>query len=55
MRRFWASLGSLVFFVIAPGTVAGFIPWWLTHWHIGPPFLGIDFCDGLAWPSLCWV
>src|SRR5262245_62257088 len=42
MRRFWASLGSLVFFILAPGTVAGFVPWWLTRWRISPPFFGIE-------------
>src|SRR5690349_16992577 len=28
-----AALGSAVFFVVAPGVVAGLIPWWLTGWH----------------------
>ena len=42
MRRFWASLGSLVFFILAPGTILGFVPWWLTGWRIGPPFFGIE-------------
>ena len=27
-----AVLGSLVFLVVAPGVVAGLIPWWLTGW-----------------------
>jgi len=38
MRRFGASLGSIVFFLIAPGTVAGLVPWWITHWRLGAPF-----------------
>jgi len=42
MRRFWASLGSLVFFILAPGTVVGVVPWWLTRWRVGPPVFGID-------------
>src|SRR5215813_14908439 len=42
MTRLWASLGSLVFFILAPGTIAGFVPWRLTRWRIGPPFFGID-------------
>jgi protein-S-isoprenylcysteine O-methyltransferase Ste14 len=29
-------IGSLIFFVIAPGTLAGFIPYRLTGWHVGP-------------------
>jgi protein-S-isoprenylcysteine O-methyltransferase Ste14 len=31
-----AALGSLLFFVVAPGVVAGLIPWWLTGWHARP-------------------
>jgi protein-S-isoprenylcysteine O-methyltransferase Ste14 len=33
VRKPIAAVGSLVFFVIAPGTVAGLIPWWLTGWR----------------------
>ena len=33
MGRARAALGSLVFLVIAPGSVAGLIPWLLTRWH----------------------
>jgi protein-S-isoprenylcysteine O-methyltransferase Ste14 len=40
MRRFWASLGSVLFFLIAPGTVAGLVPWWITRWQLGAPFGG---------------
>jgi protein-S-isoprenylcysteine O-methyltransferase Ste14 len=36
MRR--AALGSLVFFVLAPGVVAGLVPWWLTGWDVQQPF-----------------
>src|SRR5262245_41977043 len=35
MRRVTAALGSLAFFVVAPGLVAGVIPWWFTHWEVG--------------------
>ena len=52
MRRFWASLGSLVFFVLAPGTVAGLVPWWLTHWRVGPPVFGID---ALRWVGVALI
>ena len=37
MRIPAAAAGSSVFFVIAPGTVAGLIPWSLTHWRIRGP------------------
>ena len=36
MRTPIAAAGSIVFFVIAPGAVAGLIPWWLTGWQIQP-------------------
>ena len=32
MRRTIAAAGSAVFFVLAPGVMAGLIPWWLTGW-----------------------
>src|SRR5215470_682929 len=28
-----AAIGTSIFFVLAPGTIAGLIPWWLTRWH----------------------
>ena len=33
MRRVWAASGSVVFFALAPGVVAGLMPWWLTGWR----------------------
>jgi protein-S-isoprenylcysteine O-methyltransferase Ste14 len=35
MERGEAFIGSAAFFVIAPGTVAGVLPWLITHWHAG--------------------
>jgi len=35
MRRSVAAAGSATFFALAPGVVAGVIPWWLTGWHAG--------------------
>jgi hypothetical protein len=32
-----ALVGSFVFFWIAPITVAGWIPWYLTRWELGAP------------------
>jgi protein-S-isoprenylcysteine O-methyltransferase Ste14 len=40
MRRTSAILGSVVFLVIAPGFVAGVVPWWITGWVFRSPFLG---------------
>ena len=30
-----AAAGTAVFLVIAPGVVAGLVPWWLTGWRMG--------------------
>ncbi len=32
-----AAVGSAAFFVLAPGVVAGVIPWWLTGWRMREP------------------
>jgi protein-S-isoprenylcysteine O-methyltransferase Ste14 len=40
MKKLWAVLGSIVFFVIAPGTVVGLIPWLMTGWRIRTPLPG---------------
>ena len=37
VRMIAAALGSAVFFVLAPGVVAGVIPWWLTGWRMREP------------------
>jgi hypothetical protein len=37
-----AVLGSALFFVIAPLVLAGFVPWWVTHWEFRPAFFGVD-------------
>ncbi len=36
-RRAAAAAGSLVFLVLAPGVVAGLVPWWLTGWDVREP------------------
>jgi len=32
-----AAVGSIAFFVLAPGVVAGVVPWWLTGWRMREP------------------
>ncbi|MGH3431712.1 MAG: methyltransferase family protein [Thermocrispum sp.] len=32
-----AAIGTAVFFVLAPGTVVGLIPWWITGWQVHEP------------------
>jgi len=38
MRKITAKAGSAVFLVIAPGVVAGLVPWWLTGWRTGAAY-----------------
>ncbi len=37
MRTVRAAAGSAVFLFLAPGVVAGLIPWWLTGWRANDP------------------
>ena len=48
MPKTMAILGSALFFVLAPGTVAGLIPWWITRWEFRQPFL-----DLYEWSESC--
>jgi protein-S-isoprenylcysteine O-methyltransferase Ste14 len=41
VARISAAIGSLVFLVVAPGVVAGLVPWLLTGWQARP----------YAWPA----
>lgn len=47
MRKSSAALSSAIFLLVAPATVAGFIPWWMTRWRMAAPAT-----YGLAFPSL---
>ncbi len=42
MRKFFAVVGSALFLAIAPGTVAGFLPWYISHWRFQPAFFESD-------------
>ena len=37
MRKPTAAAGSALFFAVAPGVVAGLVPWWLTRWQVRGP------------------
>ena len=37
MSRLTAAVGSALFFAVAPGVVAGLVPWWLTRWQVRGP------------------
>ena len=43
MGRMGAIAGSAVFLVLAPGLVAGWIPWWISDWRLQAPFFGLPF------------
>jgi protein-S-isoprenylcysteine O-methyltransferase Ste14 len=43
MKRASAILGSAIFLVVAPGTLAIYIPWAITRWRFGSPLLGLFF------------
>jgi protein-S-isoprenylcysteine O-methyltransferase Ste14 len=38
MRKMTAAAGTAVFLVIAPGVVAGLVPWWLTGWRMSSSY-----------------
>jgi protein-S-isoprenylcysteine O-methyltransferase Ste14 len=35
-------IGSVAFFFVAPGVVAGWLPYALSRWRFAPPFLGLQ-------------
>jgi len=40
MRRLSAILGSFLFLLIAPGFVAGVVPYWISRWRSGAAYAG---------------
>src|SRR6201988_3968380 len=42
MTRGFAVLGSAVFFLIAPATGAGVVPWWIWQWRLQAPFFDLQ-------------
>ena len=41
MRKTLAVIGSTIFLFIAPGFIAGWVPWRISHWRVEPPFFGL--------------
>ncbi|HEY8211844.1 MAG TPA: isoprenylcysteine carboxylmethyltransferase family protein [Myxococcaceae bacterium] len=41
MQRGKAIAGSTLFLFVAPGTVAGLIPWLISRWRFSEPFFGV--------------
>jgi protein-S-isoprenylcysteine O-methyltransferase Ste14 len=44
MRRILSVLGSAIFLAVAPGIVAGYVPWFICGWRMGAPLLGTSLC-----------
>jgi protein-S-isoprenylcysteine O-methyltransferase Ste14 len=40
IRRVFALLGTALFLALAPGCVAGLVPWWISRWQFRTPFAG---------------
>ena len=40
--RLRAILGSILFLFVAPGIVAGVIPWAISHYRVDAPMLGFE-------------
>ena len=52
MSRLKAVLGSAVFLVVAPGSIAGYFPWLITRWRVLPPFLD---ASPLRWVGVIFI
>jgi protein-S-isoprenylcysteine O-methyltransferase Ste14 len=50
--RIKAALGSLAFLILAPGVVAGVVPWLITQWRLLPPG---DGPGTLRWTGLILI
>src|SRR5215204_3449370 len=48
VQRTIAVVGSAVFFVVAPCTLAELVPWSITGWQLRPPFLGLELTRGIG-------
>jgi protein-S-isoprenylcysteine O-methyltransferase Ste14 len=47
MRKSSAVWGSLLFLVVAPGTVAGLLPWWISRYRFAPEPLALRIAGAL--------
>jgi protein-S-isoprenylcysteine O-methyltransferase Ste14 len=47
MRRPAAAAGSAAFLAVAPGVVAGVVPWLLTGWEVRSPSVALQLVGGL--------
>jgi len=42
MSRGSAIFGTILFLLVAPGSLAGLVPWAISGWHLTPPFFGLE-------------
>lgn len=47
-RRTRAAWASALYFVAAPGVLAGLVPWWMTRWNPRPPLLALELTRGIG-------
>jgi protein-S-isoprenylcysteine O-methyltransferase Ste14 len=55
MTRSGAALGSLLFLIAAPGTVAGLIPWVFSGWRFLPGPLALRVAGGVLLAGGAWL
>lgn len=48
MRKRWAVAGSIVFFLLAPGSVAFLLPWLILQWPDDPLWQDVAWTKGLG-------
>jgi len=46
MKR--AAVGSAIFFVLAPGSTAGLVPWLITRWRLGDHIGAVDVAGAVV-------
>lgn len=47
MGKVRAAAGSALFLLVAPGVVAGLIPWWITGWESEDPWVPVRVVGGV--------
>ena len=48
MRQVASILGSALFLVVAPGTIAGLVPWRVSRWRFGALLIDGRFFTGYS-------
>jgi protein-S-isoprenylcysteine O-methyltransferase Ste14 len=44
----WPAIGTVLFVVVVPGTVVGYVPYLLSRWTLDSPFFGVAITRGLG-------